>query len=195
MTTLRRALLAWLLAAMVPAAAHAQAHAPAGRLWIVGGTAFGTIRGDCQECEQDFPYRHSGGLVGDIGYRVTSRMDVGADVFWMPFETAAGRIEGTHLDAVAHFRPWESRGFFIKGGAGMAFVRNWVTDSAPDPINSKALSVLIGGGWTFHADRRVGVELFAEQHVAALGDLQLGSQTIPDVTGNSWALGVAIVIR
>ena len=34
-----------------------------------------------------------------------------------------------------------------------------------------------------------------EQHVAALGDLQLGPTSIADVTGNSWAIGAALVIR
>ena len=72
-------------------------------------------------------------------------MDVGAEVFWMPMTTAAASAR--RIDAVAQFRPWASQGFFLKGGAGMAFVRNWVDASGPDPINSKALSVVIGGGW------------------------------------------------
>jgi hypothetical protein len=183
--------LMWLL----PVAAHAQETAPPSRVWIVAGPAAGTVHGDCQECEEPFPYHHAVGLVANGGYRVTRRMDVGIDVFWMPFETITGRIQGVHVDAVAQFRPWGSRGLFVKGGAGMAFIRNWAEVTSIDPINSKALSVLIGGGWEFRRAGRLGFQLFAEQHVAALGDLQLGSTALADVTGNSWALGAAIVIR
>jgi len=164
-------------------------------LWLVIGGVAGTVHGDCQECEEQFPYHHSVGLVGNIGYRVNPRMDVGFDMFYMPFETTTGRIQGAHLDAVAQFRPWSSHGFFVKGGAGMAFIRNWAETTSIAPINSKALSVLIGGGWAFRRESRVGVMLFAEQHVAALGDLQLGPTSIADVTGNSWAIGAGLVIR
>jgi hypothetical protein len=185
------AALAWLL----PVVAQAQETAPSSRLWIVAGPASGTVHGDCQECEEHYPYHHSIGLAANAGYRVTRRMDVGADVFWMPFETITGRIQGVHIDGVAQFRPWASRGFFVKGGAGMAFIRNWAETTSIDPINSKALSVVIGGGWAFRPDARLGIQLFAEQHVAALGDLQLGPSSISDVTGNSWAVGAAFVIR
>jgi hypothetical protein len=169
--------------------------APPSRLWVVAGGASGTIRGDCQECEQEFPYRHGGALVGNAGYRVNSRMDVGADVFWMQWQSASGQIRTTAIDAVAQFRPWESKGFFVKGGAGMAFVRNWVRTIGPDPDNSKALSVVIGTGWEFRLKDRFGTQLFAMQHVGALGDLQTVAGPVADVTGNFWSLGAAIVIR
>jgi len=66
--------------------------APLSRLWIVAGGASGTLRGHCQDCEQDFPFRHGGALVGNAGYRVNSRMDVGADLFWMQWHNESGRI-------------------------------------------------------------------------------------------------------
>jgi hypothetical protein len=84
---------------------------------------------------------------------------------------------------------------FIKGGAGMAFVRNWVDASGPDAINSKALSVVIGGGWAFRPSERVGLQVFGAQHAGAVGDLQTTSGDVPDVIGNFWSLGAALVIR
>jgi len=93
------------------------------------------------------------------------------------------------------FRPWESKGFFVKGGAGMAFVRNFVQTSGPNPENQKALAVVIGGGWEVNPKGRVGLQLFAMQHVGALGDLQTANGAIADVTANFWSLGAAIVIR
>jgi hypothetical protein len=169
--------------------------AEASNLWLVAGGALATVRGDCQTCEEDFPYRRAGSVLANIGYRVNSRMDVGAEVFWMPVDTAEGRIRTTHLDAVAQFRPWASQGFFLKGGAGMAFVRNWVDAIGPGSINSKALSVVIGAGWAFRPAGRVGLQMFGAQHVAAIGDLQRADEDVPDVVGNFWSLGVAVVIR
>src|SRR5262245_8162288 len=100
--------LAWLF----PADAAAQSSE-----WVTAGTAFATVRGDCQTCEEDFPYRHAPSVLADVGYRVNGRMDVGAELFWVPADTADGHIHSTHIDAVAQFRPWASKGFFVKGGA------------------------------------------------------------------------------
>jgi hypothetical protein len=196
-------LLGWLAPSVVAAQSASPtrpATAPADRpetsnLWLTAGTAFATVRGDCQTCEEDFPYRHAGSVLANIGYRVNNRMDVGAEVFWMPVDTTQGEIRTTHIDAVAQFRPWASQGFFLKGGAGMAFVRNWVDAIGPDPINQKALSVVIGAGWAFRPAERIGLQVFGSQHVAALGDLQTGEEDVPDVVGNFWSIGVAIVIR
>ena len=52
-----------------------------------------------------------------------------------------------------------------------------------------------GTGWEFNPKGRFGLQLFATQHVGALGDLQTINGPIADVTGNFWTLGAAIVIR
>jgi hypothetical protein len=178
---------------LMPHVARAQ-NAP-GHLWLVVGGAASTVRGDCQACEQDFPYRHAGSVTGNVGYRVNPRVDVGADVMWMEWGVEGGHIQGTHVDAVAQFRPWQSQGFFVKGGAGMGFVRNWVHTIGPHPDTAKALSLVIGGGWEFRGRGRLGFQVFATQHVGALGDLQTAAQPLSDVTGNFWSTGAAIVIR
>jgi hypothetical protein len=165
------------------------------KLWVVAGGAFSTLRGDCQTCEADYRYRHGGSLLANVGYQVNDRADIGGELFWMPVATADGRIRATHVDAVAQFRPWTSQGFFLKGGAGMAFIRNWVDAVGPDAINSKALSLVIGGGWTFQPEKRISLQLFASQHAAALGDLRTADGDIPDVIGNFWAIGAAIAFR
>jgi hypothetical protein len=189
------------LMCLAPAAAAAQQAAEAGTpggpssAWVVVGAASATLRGDCQECEAEFPYRHSSSVLATGGVRVNPRMDVGAEVFWIPTNTSQGRIRTTHVDAIAQFRPWSSSGFFIKGGAGMAFVRNWIDALGHDAVNSKALSVVIGGGWAFRPAGRLGVQLFATQHVAALGDLRTAGEPVENVTGNLWSVGAAIVIR
>ena len=188
------------IAAQQPASAGVEAAQDtsvrtASQVWIVAGAAFSTLRGDCQTCEGDYPYRHASGVLANVGYRLNDRADIGAEVFWMPADTEQGRVRTTHFDAMAQFRPWRSQGFFLKGGAGMAVVRNWVDAIGADAINSKALSIMIGGGWAFRPYTRVGLQVFASQHAAALGDLQTADGAIPDVMGNFWAIGAALVIR
>jgi hypothetical protein len=193
-------LLGWLTPSVVAAQSAQPAQAPtnatgASNLWLTGGVAFGTVRGDCQTCEEEFPYRRGASVLSNIGYRVNTRMDVGLEIFWMPVEAAEGTIRTTHFDAVAQFRPWGSQGFFVKGGAGMAFVRNWIDAFDQGAINSKAWSVVIGAGWVFRPAERVGFQLFGSQHVAALGDLQMAEENVPDVVANFWSVGMAMVIR
>jgi len=181
------------LIVLMPALSAAQSETS--RLWIVAGGASATTRGDCQTCEEDYPYRNGGGILGNAGYRVNPRMDIGMELFWVPMETDSGTIRSTHIDAVAQFRPWQTRGFFFKGGAGMAFIRNWVDVLGPDAINSKALSVVVGAGWAFRTEKRIGWQIFASQHAGALGDLQTSAGDVPDVIGNYWSIGAALVFR
>jgi hypothetical protein len=191
------ALVLWLAPADVaaqPATPAAPAAAPLSNLWIVAGGTFTAVRGSCQTCEEDYPYRKTGGVLGNIGYRFNDRVDAGAEIFWVPSEDEAGdSVRTTHLDAVAQFRPWRASGFFVKAGAGMAFVRNW--PDIPTAINSKALSVVIGAGWAFQPAKKFGLQVFGTQHAAALGDFQTSTSDVGDVIGNFWSLGIGIVIR
>jgi hypothetical protein len=77
----------------------------------------------------------------------------------------------------------------------MAFIRNWVDAVGTQPINSKALSVVIGGGWAFRRAERIGFQIFASQHAGAIGDLQTGEGDVPDVMSNFWTIGAALVFR
>ncbi len=203
--TIPRPLHVWvsllLLASIAPASAAGQtpqaaASSETSKVAVAAGGAFTAVRGSCQTCEESFPYRQTGSVFGSVRYRPTPRMDVGGEVLWVPVATPAGdRIRTTHLDAVAQFRPWVTSGFFIKGGAGIAFVRNWVDVPGAETVSSKALSIEIGGGWAFRRTSRVGVEVFAAQHAAALGDITTSTSDVQDVIGNFWSLGVALVIR
>ena len=184
------------LPAMVSAqSAPADSTATQSRAWVVVGGGSTTARGDCQTCEGDYPYRSGGSILGNIGYRVNDRADIGGEILWVPVDTPQGQIRSTHFDAIAQVRPWATRGFFLKGGAGMAFIRNWIDASGPDPINSKALSVMIGGGWAFRRSARLGFQIFVSQHAGAIGDLQTADGDIPDVMANFWTIGAAFVFR
>ncbi len=199
--------LAWL----TPAAAIAQTLAASSqadsapsdqrKTWIVLGGTSTTLRGDCQEdcvAHGTGKYLQTGSIFGVVGARVNARMDTGVEVSWVPATTAVSdNVRSTFLLAVAEFRPWRNHGFFLKGGMGMAFVRNFPFDGdgVLPPITSKALGLTYGAGWTFRHHQRVGWQIFGAQHVAALGDFQTGGVPVENVIGNFWSAGAAIVIR
>jgi hypothetical protein len=190
---------------LLPALAAAQTAAPVqpdaalegSKAWVVIGGAATTIRGDCTFCELEgfeAEYNHTWSLLADLGVRLSPRMDAGAEVAWVPATTRDGdSFRTTFVLGVAQFRPWESRGFFVKGGMGMAFVRNWLFAGAP--LTQKALSVVIGTGWEFRRSERIGFQVFGTQHAAALGDFDLRDETIENVLGNFWSFGGGVVIR
>ena len=196
---------AMVLVCLTPAAAAAQNQAAdtaqvsePRRGWFVFGGAPTTVRGDCTFCEvegREANYLHTWSLVADVGVRVSSRLDTGIEVAWVPATTVGGdTFRSTFVIGVAQFRPWDSQGFFLKAGMGMAFVRNWLF-AADTPITQKALAVAIGGGWAFRRDKRLGLQIYGAQHVAALGDFELREGTVENVMGNFWSLGAAVVIR
>jgi Outer membrane protein beta-barrel domain len=189
------------MACLAPVAATAQT-AAVSRSWIAVGGASTTLQGACGEgCDLEGPYLNTGSVLANVGYRVNSRMDAGVEILWTPSTTTepGDKIRSTFLVGVAQFRPWESRGFSVKAGMGMAFVRNWVYDiSGVSPTftaTSKALGLTYGAGWTFRRTERLSVQIFGAQHVATLGDLETSTQKVENVIGNFWSVGAALVIR
>lgn len=164
--------------------------------WIVAGGSSTTLLGDCTDCPAD-TYVHDGGVLAIVGSPLTPRTDVGVELFWVPSSSAAGdKINSTYVMGTFQFRPWSSKGFFVRVSSGMAFVRNWVvqTDTS-DTFTSKAFALEIGGGWEWRFGRRFGTQVFGSQHVAALGDLQGSTRRVENVMGNFWSVGGGIVIR
>jgi hypothetical protein len=200
--------IAWRALAMVvvlgsawPLAAAAQdvqppAGAPKTGPWLMVGGTSTTLLGDCTDCSEG-TYLHSGGVIAQGGISVNRRADLGGELFWTDATLSSGdHVRATFVMGVVQFRPWHSRGFFLKGGAGMAFIRNWLdTFGEAPPSQSKALGIEIGAGWEWRTRSRVGVQVFGGHHVAALGDLETSDRTLQNVVSNMWSIGAAIVIR
>ena len=90
-------------------------------------------------------------------------------------------------------------GYLVIGLVAGSIVSSW--QGYKDPpwegfvLSKFVRSILIGGGWVFRPTSRVGFQVFAAQHAAAMGDIQRADGLVPDVIGNFWSLGAAIVIR
>jgi hypothetical protein len=168
------------------------------KLWIVGGGGSSTFLADCTECGEPENYRHSGGLLVNAGRSVTRKLDFGAEIFWsMTGTTTEGeRARTTFGLAVTQFRPWQSQGFFVKAGLGIAFIRNSITiNEQSGEFLTKALAVGIGAGWEWRLRGRFGAQVYGAQYAAAAGDILINAGTANNVMVNYWSAGGAIVIR
>ncbi len=168
------------------------------RGWLLVGGAATTLLGDCTNCAAD-TYIRSGSVVASAGTSLNERTDLGGEVLWVPAELTTGdRLRVTFLTATVQFRPWRTKGFFLKAGSGMAFLRNWlktIDEEATTPVRSKAFALALGAGWEWRAGGRIGLQASGMQHVAALGDLQTSEGTVENVVGNFWSAGAAMVVR
>jgi hypothetical protein len=183
-----------------PAQPTAQsATAPPSRLWITAGGSSTTFKGDCSTCSGDPTYNHAGSLLANVGFRGNSRVDGGVELFWVPAKTVAGEVvRTTMILGVGQFRPWVQHGFFLKGGMGIAFVRNFIYDATNDvtpPFTTNAMALTYGAGWEFRTRTRVGLQVYGTHHIVALGDLTFNDGTVDNVVGNFWSIGASFVIR
>ncbi len=164
--------------------------------YFTAGGASTTVLGDCSDCAGD-NYLHSGSFMAGGGMALNRRADVGGEYLFVPATLTTGDdLRISFLMAVVQVRPWQSKGFFLKGGAGMAFLKNFLkTVEGDTPLRSKAFALGIGTGWEWRTRSRVGAQVFATLNAAALGDLETSDRTIQNVMGNFWSVGGAIVIR
>jgi hypothetical protein len=195
------------LTLLTPAPATAQAPPPApgaaepllraGNKWIVVGGVWTTSLGDCTDCEIA-TYRHTGSLLGNVGWSLNERTDIGAEVMFVASKAnTQDRVRVSFLMASFQYRPWRTKGFFLKAGSGMALVHNWIlnVENETPAFRSKAFALALGAGWEWSMGRHFGAQIIATHHAAALGDLQTSTRTVENVMGNLWSVGGTIVIR
>jgi hypothetical protein len=138
---------AFVLAAALSGRAHAQtpsAAAPASGPWVVIGGGSTSLLSDCTDCE-NHNYVHTGGLLVDFGRAVNPRFDFGVEFLWVPSKSPGGDYVRTAFVAGAvQFRPWKSKGFFIRGSSGMAFVRNWIITPTITTADARSKAFALG---------------------------------------------------
>jgi hypothetical protein len=94
----------------------------------------------------------------------------------------------------------KSASLLLDAGMGIGIVGNGLFSPlgpqlAP-PYTTNALGIVYGVGWEFAKHRRWNLQAHAMHHVAALGELTtVSGESIKNVVGNYWTVGVAFVIR
>ena len=157
------------------------------------------MRTGCTDCANAGVYRRTGGLIGNAGVRISPQLSAGAELVWLPGNLEADEtIQTTLVLGVAQFRPWATRGFFVKGGMGLGMVRNWVLDTRTEAsvrLRTGALTLGYGAGWIAGLGRGVALQVHATHHAAAVGDITTSQAVIQNVVGNFWMAGAGLVLR
>jgi Outer membrane protein beta-barrel domain len=189
--------LALTLAAAQAYAQDTQAPSPPARAsWLGAGLGYGAFRTDCSNCTRDDLYSTGGSLFVSGGVAVNDRVDAGGEILWASTVFDAGKYRATFLLGVAQFRPWPTRGFYLKGGLGLAFIRASITvDGQTTESKPKGLGVHYGAGWMFGRERRVSFAPFGGHYVASLGDLPTAGGVAENPVSNVWFAGVTVFIR
>jgi hypothetical protein len=190
-------------AALVLTAAAAQTSAqdappatPSRGGWLGVGLGYGAFRTDCNNCTRDDLYSSGGSLVVNGGVTVNDRVDAGGEIFWASTAFDSGEYRAAFLLGIVQFRPWQTHGFYLKGGLGLAFLRSSITVGGETTTSApKGLGVHYGAGWMFGRGRRVSFAPFGGHYVASLGDLPTAGGVAEDPVSNVWFAGVSVFIR
>jgi len=162
--------------------------------WAGGGGGYIAGRIDCTNCQEDPPYGNNGGFLLQGGVRVNDRMQVGGEIFSLGRKVSGLDLRQSFLLGVAQFRPWASQGFFLKGGYGMAFIKE-VVPGGDDIIRTWGMGITYGAGWILGLKNRVSVAPFGAHYVTTVGDFETSLGTAENVVGNGWFVGAAIMFR
>ena len=166
------------------------------RGWLGVGLGYAAFRTDCTNCERDDLYSTGGSLMVSGGVAVNDRVDAGGEILWASTAFDGGEYRASFLLGIVQFRPWKTRGFYLKGGLGLAFVRASITvDGQTTESKPKGLGVHYGAGWMFGRGRRVSFAPFGGHYVASLGDIPTAGGVAENPVSNVWFAGVTVFVR
>jgi hypothetical protein len=185
---------------LVPALAAAQDTATAqpdgSRWWVGGGGGYFPNLASCTGCESERPHRNGGAFLVQGGLRVGARLLVGAEAFSGEKTVDGADIRNTSLLGIVQYRPFASHGFFIKGGYGMAIVKDVVpTEGGNVAARTRGIGLTYGAGWVFGEGRGVSIAPVAATYVTTVGDVRTQSGTAENVVINGWFAGVVVMFR
>ena len=190
------------VALLAPAVSVAQekaspAQAPGSRWWFGAGGGYLAGRAACSNCESDLPYEDGFGFMVQGGLRATARLLVGGEVFTADQTLPSGDFRNTHLLGIVEFRPFQSAGFFLKGGYGMAVAKGVfpVEGGGQTTARTWGMGVIYGAGWIFGDGRRVSVAPVAATYITTIGDISAPQGTATNVVVNGWFLGATVMFR
>jgi len=201
--TLRRTLCGIALCVVLAAPAWAQRTDRPHRsgLWGELGAGPGLVRIASSGCSDVVT---AGGVTNyvRIGATVSDRVVIGLEVFSL-LNRGLGFSSGdttktaeTATAAVVVLWFPSRRGFFFKGGAGLAVGQFTIPETAgADTSNGDGIGVTFGFGWDFAISRKFAVTANLAAYVTAVGDVVLPSQRVDDVIATMYQGSIGITFR
>ena len=144
----------------------------------------------------------AGGLTSyvRIGGTVSDRVVIGLEVFSLldrgfGFSTGDSTSTAATAAVVVLWFPGR-RGFFFKGGAGIASGQFTIPGTAgADTSNSAGIGLTFGFGWDFPISRKFAITTNFAAYVTAVGDVILPGQRVDDVIATMYQAGVSVTFR
>ena len=140
-------------------------------------------------------YFRIGGTVSDrvlIGVEVVSLLDRAFG--FSRGDTTTTAETGTATVVVLWFP--SRRGFFFKGGVGLASGQFTVPGTAgADTSNGRGIGLTFGFGWDFAISRKFAITTNLAAHVTAVGDVVLPARRIDDVIATMYQGSIGFTFR
>lgn len=137
-----------------------------------------------------------------IGSAVSDRVVIGLEVFSLlnrGLGFSSGDTTKTAETATAALVVlWfpSRRGFFFKGGAGLAVGQFTIPGTAgADTSNGDGIGLTYGFGWDFAISRKFAVTANLAAYVTAVGDVVLPSQRVDDVIATMYQGSIGFTFR
>ena len=168
-------------------------------LWGELGAGPGRVRIACSGCTEVVA---AGGVTSyvRIGGTVSDRVVIGLEVFSLlnrgfGFSDTTTTAETATAAVVVLWFP-SRRGFFFKGGAGIASGQFTIPGTAgADTSNGQGIGLTYGFGWDFPISRKFAVTTNFAAYVTAVGDVILPGQRVDDVIATMYQAGIGITFR
>lgn len=140
-------------------------------------------------------YVRIGGTVSDrvvIGFELFSLLDQGFG--FSPGDTTSTAETATAAVVVLWFP--SRRGFFFKGGAGIASGQFTIPGTAgADTSHGEGIGLTFGFGWDFPVSRKFAITTNFAAYVTAVGDVILPGQRVDDVIATMYQAGISFTFR
>ncbi len=180
---LRAAALASLLCVAGPVSAWAQTPVRDG-FWIGFGLGAGSATATCDDdCDDDERETAPAGYV-KAGWTLSERVLLGVDAsLWSKSEDVEGvelAFSMYHVLGTLTLYPSASSGFFVKGGAGLAFVDTDFSEGRTTTTTElgNGLGLVAGAGYDIRLGRRVALTPAVDVYYGSIGDLKVSGETL-----------------
>jgi len=170
-------------------------------LWVELGAGPGRVRIACSGCTDvvaagaPTSYFRIGGTVSDrvvIGLEVFSLLD---RAFGFSLGDTSTTAETATATVVVLWFP-SRRGFFFKGGVGLAAGQFTVPGTAgADTSNGGGIGLTYGIGWDFAISRKFAITTNFAAYVTAVGDVVLPGRRVDDVIATMYQGAIGFTFR
>ncbi len=182
------------IAVSSPADAQTPAPPGAGDFSMTVAASYAATKVDCENCEAA-AYADTYNLTLSPRWRINRKLLAGAELVVQP-SGRSDEVRTSWLLGTVQFHPWADKGFFLKGGYGLLWVRTTLTiDGESNTGKFRGMVVNYGAGWHFRRDRRVSVAPFGAHYVQTVGSVTVDEFEAVNVVGNSWVAGVSVIFR